>query len=105
MRKPKTLRRVRYTVQPKINLAGKLPMDMLRYDNSWFESSEKSPGMTVDLVVYLNPDYGNHVVKEGLLPCEGRWRSFGWQVVKKEMDRVPFSEVPYDSLPRKYKEV
>jgi hypothetical protein len=60
--------------------SGTFPFDMLRYDHAWpYSESKDSPSLDRDLRwgvrrVMLSSDTPQ-------APTDGRWRSFGWQVI------------------------
>jgi len=119
MRKPKTLRRVRYTVRGR----GFFPFDMLRYDHSepcmdedykWIgplgtytpkhldpiarnfpHGEPRRDERELMLVAWLRPDIRAGAIKEGLIPCVDRWASFGWTVTEVyNVEKFNFDDVP-----------
>ena len=116
MRKPKTLRRVRYTVRG----SGSFPSDMLRYDCGahpatpedweWIKLTNErrrlnSEPVELMLEVYLIPDVRSSAVgEENGVPCKGRWRSFMWEVTEVyPIEKIPFECIPEQYLPSRYK--
>ena len=64
--------------------SGEFPADMLRYDKAWALTGIGDPeawGHPVRDVVCASGD--GHV----LVPSEGRWESFGWNVVERSVTR------------------
>jgi hypothetical protein len=113
VRKPRTLRRVRYTVRG----SGSFPFDMLRYDRSFFACAEdeqwaegREPRELM-LELYLDYDVPASAlakVKDGVwqnqehftIPCVGRWHSFGWAVTEVyPIEHIPLEEIPNYRLP------
>lgn len=70
---------------------GRIPMDMLRYDSSF-------PHREIDASRADNPPNAGagveivlaHVGHKGWLPNEGRWSSFGWNVVETIIEERRF---------------
>jgi len=66
---------------------GHFPADMLRYDQAWaitglgVPDDPLQPRRTVVLATRMG---------SGKVPTEGRWQSFGWKVIARE---VPFEDV------------
>lgn len=125
MRKPKSIRRVKYTVRG----SGVFPFDMLRYegaepatseDYSWIgplpehsadylphhiSPTQFPPGdlrrdvREMMLCIWMPTWYGSHVVRDELVPCHARWRSFGWSVTEVyPIERIPYADVPKSVL-------
>ena len=124
MSKPKSLRRIRFTVRGD----GIFPFDMLRYDNCFPATPEDiewigpcgSPSASIEhrkgdeilercgikvgpykmdlrelmLETYLMPYHGSHVIKDRLVPAIDRWLSFGWQVTEV----YPMERIPLDQI-------
>lgn len=65
------------------------PLDMLRYDHCWPDTSEDAVKIgTDDPAIWAHPDSGvmavflsRHVSSPKDLPTEGRWNSFGWKII------------------------
>jgi hypothetical protein len=63
---------------------GDFPVDMLRYDKAWALTGVGDPNdfnHPVRDVVCATGD--GHI----LVPSEGRWESFGWEVVERSLSR------------------
>lgn len=116
-RKPKTLRRVRFTVEGH----GDFPDDMLRYDGCHpldredrerIDEHKWTPGCTrdskpytVNLEKFVPAWWRRDFISAGHYPTNLRWRSFGWEVIKvQSVVRLPFKDVPLVYVPRAYKE-
>ena len=70
--------------------SGEFPVDMLRYDKAWALTGVGEPGAfrhPARDVVCASGD--GHI----LVPSEGRWESFGWQVVERSMSRKDAAEL------------
>lgn len=73
---------------------GQFPLDMLRHDRAWTKSTQDA--------VLLDPhergvmyNQKRQITLIGLRePTEGRWRSFGWPVVKFDRTRVNVTTMP-----------
>lgn len=75
-----------YRQQFTVKGHGEFPLDMLRYDQCWPHS-----GGSVGSIERSARDLGGELEREVILvrrvddkrrlPEEGRWKSFGWQVV------------------------
>jgi len=95
-----------YVVTFKVRGSGAFPLDMLRYDACHptrpddvsklmfnFTDDDYHEQRTVQLKTYLNTSKKNaeRLVSRGLTPSDtykdrqGRWASFGWHVVEKEL--------------------
>ena len=70
---------------------GRLPIDMLRYDQSFpnteFDASraENPPEVGAGEEIELA-----HIGHRGWMPTEGRWSSFGWNVVQPIIEERRF---------------
>ena len=68
-----------------VNGRGAFPVDMLRYDHCYPETSADVDRAFCEkgerIVRLVTRCSGKH--EAGLLPTEGRWRSFTWPVISK----------------------
>lgn len=86
-----TAKRARYVVKG----CGELPLDMLRYDQSWpatnasANAGQRSGNGLEEREVVLETDAPN------IHP--GRWSSFGWQVVEREGVQEPQAKIDLGS--------
>jgi hypothetical protein len=61
--------------------AGRFPFDMLRYDCCFPYTEIDTACMVADKVSRRIVTLARHIETKESLPCDGRWRSFGWRVV------------------------
>ncbi len=76
-----------YTQSFTVEGRSDFPVDMLRYDNCYPDTSEDAVNMLSDEPEPRQVKLRRLVFNKTQMPTEGRWSSFGWKVVKTEPPR------------------
>ena len=97
-----------FKVTFKVQGTGQFPVDMLRYDkchpnydrdvdgiiltrHNCDDSEDMRTPRKVELATYINTTqkHLNGLIERGLVPTKGRWRSFGWEVIRSSATQIP----------------
>lgn len=70
--------RIEFTVQG----AGRFPVDMLRYDSCWPQTTEDAYAIAEIMTRDTLTELRRIKLRSNTRPTEGRWQSFGWVVVQ-----------------------